>query len=95
MLRCRKPNKGMITLPAIVNHQNAKEVCETGILQINNHEKSIDASSLEEFDSSILAVLLAWFRVKSDMEIHGFPQKLQVLAKVYGLEELLTLKVPQ
>jgi ABC-type transporter Mla MlaB component len=85
----------MVTLPAMVNHQNAKDVRDAGILHIKNHEKSIDASMLEEFDSSILAILLAWFRVSSDIEVHGFSEKLQVLAKVHGLDELLTLKVPQ
>jgi ABC-type transporter Mla MlaB component len=85
----------MIILPSIVNHQNAKDVRDNGIVQIKNHEKSIDASSLEEFDSSILAVLLAWFRVNSEMQVHGFSEKLQVLAKVYGLDGLLTIKGPQ
>ena len=78
-----------------MNHQNAKDVRDNGIVQIKNHEKSIDASSLEEFDSSILAVLLAWFRVNSEMQVHGFSEKLQVLAKVYGLDGLLTIKGPQ
>jgi ABC-type transporter Mla MlaB component len=85
----------MIILPSIVNHQNAKDIRDTGIMQIKNHEKSIDASKLEEFDSSILAVLLAWFRVNSEMQVHGFSEKLQVLAKVYGMDGQLTIKGPQ
>lgn len=85
----------MISLPSIVNHQNALEVRDAGIQKIQSNEKAIDASALQEFDTSILAILLAWFRVKSDLEVHGSPEKLQVLAKVYGLDELLTLKRPQ
>jgi ABC-type transporter Mla MlaB component len=49
---------------------------------------------LVEFDSSIIAVLLAWLRINPNLQIVSAPDKLQVLSKVYGLDEVLQLKGP-
>ena len=82
----------MISLPAMVNHQNAIEVRQTGLKQITAHENHVDASALVEFDSSIIAVLLAWLRINPNLQVVSAPEKLQVLSKVYGLDEVLRLK---
>jgi phospholipid transport system transporter-binding protein len=82
----------MISLPAMVNHQNAIEVRQTGLKQITAHENQVDASALVEFDSSIIAVLLAWLRINPNLQVVSAPEKLQVLSKVYGLDEVLRLK---
>jgi ABC-type transporter Mla MlaB component len=84
----------MIRLPNVVNHQNAIEVRQKGLTQINIQENLVDASALVEFDSSIIAVLLAWLRINPNLQIVSAPDKLQVLSKVYGLDELLQLKEP-
>lgn len=59
----------------------------------------IDASALQEFDSSALAVLLeSARRAKAagvGLELRGVPSKLADLAGLYGLEEVLPgLAVP-
>jgi phospholipid transport system transporter-binding protein len=84
----------MISLPPVVNHQNAIEVRQSGLKQITAQENQVDASALVEFDSSIIAVLLAWLRINPNLQIVSAPDKLQVLSKVYGLDEVLQLKGP-
>jgi len=84
----------MILLPNVVNHQNAIEVRQKGLTQITNQENLVDASALNEFDSSIMAVLLAWLRINPNLQIVNAPDKLKVLTIVYGLDEVLQLKVP-
>ena len=55
----------------------------------------IDASALEKFDSSALAVLLQCRResnaVNKRFEVMGAPPKLQKLAKLYEIHELLAV----
>jgi ABC-type transporter Mla MlaB component len=84
----------MILLPNVVNHQNAIEVRQNGLKQIQAQESQIDASALLEFDSSIIAVFLAWLRINPNLQIVSAPDKLQVLSKVYGLDDILQLKGP-
>ena len=84
----------MISLPPVVNHQNAIEVRQSGLKQITAQKNQVDASALVEFDSSIIAVLLAWLRINPNLQIVSAPDKLQVLSKVYGLDEVLQLKGP-
>ncbi len=82
----------MICLPNVVNHQNAIQVRQNGLTQIQAQENTVDASALVEFDSSIIAVLLAWLRINPNLQIVSAPDKLQVLSKVYGLDEVFQLK---
>ena len=84
----------MILLPKVVNHQNAIEVRQKGLTQIQAQENTVDASALVEFDTSIIAVLLAWLRINPNLQIVSAPDKLQVLSKVYGLDEVFELKGP-
>ncbi len=54
---------------------------------------ALDASSLEHFDSSALAVLLACRRMALDagrgMTVQGLPPRLRQLAGLYGIAELI------
>jgi phospholipid transport system transporter-binding protein len=56
-------------------------------------EARLDASALQTFDSSALAVLLAVRRrvlsVGAQLRIVGLPQRLRDLATLYGVSELL------
>jgi phospholipid transport system transporter-binding protein len=57
------------------------------------HEGVLDASSLQQFDSSALAVVLACRRAVLGLggvfRVTGLPARAQALAKVYGVTELL------
>ena len=59
---------------------------------------SIDASGLRRLDSAALAVLLACRRLAQaagkGFAVHGAPPKLAELARLYGLDALLTLAAP-
>jgi len=56
---------------------------------------AIDASALREFDTSALALLLQAKRLAQaagqGFEVTGAPPKLQQLAQLYGVDELLGL----
>ena len=58
----------------------------------------IDASTLQHFDTSLVAVLLHTRRVAQagggGIEILGAPEKLADLARLYGVESLLPLGGP-
>ena len=55
----------------------------------------IDASALQNFDSSTIALLLQAQRLAQDagrsVELVGAPDKLLELARLYGVDELLPL----
>ena len=59
---------------------------------------TVDASGLQRFDSAALAVLLAWRRLApaagKSFAVHSAPPKLAELARLYGLDALLTLTAP-
>ena len=56
---------------------------------------SIDASALQAFDTSVIALLLQARRLATaagrDFQVTGAPAKLAQLAQLYGVEELLSL----
>ena len=66
-------------------------VRDDGLSQIQKSEDMVDASSLQEFDSSIIAVILAWLRAQPNLKMVNSPEKLQVLSKVYGLDGLIQI----
>jgi phospholipid transport system transporter-binding protein len=59
---------------------------------------AVDASALQAFDTSVLAVLLQARRLalgaSCAFELAGAPQKLTQLAQLYGVAELLGLAPP-
>lgn len=81
-------------LPQTVNQGNALQLQKEGLFNSASLQ-SIDCSALKEFDSTVLAVLLAWQK-KLNTEGKSFtveyaPEKLKVLAGVYGVAALLGL----
>ncbi|MEI7532364.1 MAG: STAS domain-containing protein [Betaproteobacteria bacterium] len=83
----------MIHLPVSINHSNATQIQKDGLLQLKKSDDIlVDASQLQDFDSSVLAILMAWKRISPELHIVGGPEKLETLARVYGLEELFDFK---
>ncbi len=79
-------------LPATVTQANAMRLERDGLSNIAAL-KVIDCSVLKDFDSTVLAVLLAWQkRLQADgmgLKVEHPPEKLKVLANVYGVSGLL------
>jgi len=83
------------SLPSKVTQANVVALENEGLLNIASLQ-SIDCSQLVDFDSTVLTVLLAWqkkLQVKNQsIAIHHAPEKLKVLANVYGVSRLLGLQ---
>ncbi len=82
------------SLPKIVTQGNALQLEKEGLLILANL-RTIDCSTLKDFDSTVLTVLLAWQKkLQADghsLSIEHAPEKLKVLAGVYGVSALLGL----
>ena len=89
-----------MTLPATVTLREADEVVRalTQALQGGGGDAAVtvDASALQHFDSSALAVLLECMRraqaAGKSFTVRQAPAKLVDLARLYGVEGLLTLE---
>ena len=81
-------------LPISVTQDNAVQLEKDGLLNLAAL-RSIDCSNLKDFDSTVLTVLLAWQKKLQangeHMSVQNAPEKLTVLASVYGVAELLGL----
>jgi len=81
-------------LPKTVTQENALQLEKEGLSNLVNL-RAIDCSSLKDFDSTVLTVLLAWQkRLQADghsLAVEHAPEKLKVLASVYGVSALLGL----
>ncbi len=81
-------------LPSKVTQENAVQLEKDGLLN-ELVLQTVDCSSLTDFDSTVLTVLLAWQKkllVKDrQISVVHAPHKLKVLAGVYGVSELLGL----
>ena len=81
-------------LPISVTQDNAVQLEKDGLLNLAAL-RSIDCSNLKDFDSTVLTVLLAWQKkLQADgqqIAVQNAPEKLTVLAGVYGIAELLGL----
>jgi len=82
------------SLPKTVTQENALQLEKEGLVNLSNLEV-IDCSSLKDFDSTVLTVLLAWQKnLQADgrsIAVEHAPQTLTVLASVYGVSALLGL----
>ena len=82
------------SLPKTVNQVNALQLQKEGLMNVANL-RIVDCSSLKDFDSTVLTVLLAWQKkLRADgqsLSIQSPPEKLKVLANVYGVSALLGL----
>ena len=81
-------------LPASVTQNNVLQLEKDGLLNIATL-RTVDCINLKDFDSTVLTVLLAWQKkLQSDgqqISVQNAPEKLTVLAGVYGVAELLGL----
>jgi phospholipid transport system transporter-binding protein len=81
-------------LPKIVTQENALQLQHEGLLNVADL-RTIDCSALQDFDSTVLTVLLAWQKITQlqgySISVEHAPHKLKVLAGVYGVSALLGL----
>ena len=79
-------------LPKKVTQENALQLQKEGLLN-SLSLRLIDCSELKDFDSTVLTVLLAWQKKLvtegQSIAIEHAPEKLKVLAGVYGVAALL------
>ena len=77
-----------------MTQDNAVQLESDGLLNLADLS-IIDCVNLKDFDSSVLTVLLAWQKkLQADgrqIDIQNTPEKLKVLAGVYGVAGLLGL----
>jgi phospholipid transport system transporter-binding protein len=84
----------MLSLPATLTLQEASQTLRTVDTDADGApELSVDASALQEFDSSALAVLLECRRraqaAGKPFRVLGAPPKLIELAQLYGVDSAL------
>lgn len=86
----------MLLLPATVTAKEATDTRRLLTQALKGHSMAdvvIDASSLRQFDSSALAVLLECQRVAEGFgkpfAVRNAPTKLAALARLYGVDGLL------
>jgi phospholipid transport system transporter-binding protein len=79
-------------LPSTLTQQNAVAVELDGLCDLAQLQ-TVDCTALSDFDSSALAVLIAWQKKlrqgQRELTLISPPPKLCVLAQVYGVAELL------
>lgn len=72
---------------------SAKSALADGLARISAGATAVDCAALTQFDSSALAVLLAWQRAAkargATLDIHNLPPKLASLARAYGVDALI------
>ena len=86
----------VLKLPAVLVHAQAS-ACRTQMVQAmaatQDRVVLLDASDLQQFDSSALAVLLACRRealaLGRRLQVQGLSDRLRELATLYGVLELL------
>ena len=81
-------------LPSSVTQDNVLQLEKDGLLNLATL-RLIDCRNLKDFDSTVLTVLLAWQKkLQADgqqIAVQNAPEKLIVLAGVYGVAQLLGL----
>jgi phospholipid transport system transporter-binding protein len=87
----------VLVLPADLTRNQASaclQMLVQGLRAIADAVVVVDASALQRFDSSALAVLLELRRESQaqgkSLRIRSLPQRLRDLGNVYGIEELLS-----
>ena len=90
----------MLLLPATISTREARDVQRMLAQALKSEPDSgvvIDAGNLRQFDSAALAVLLECHRLANawgrPFAVRSPPAKLAALARLYGVDGLLTLAV--
>ena len=72
---------------------SAKSALADGLARVDAGATAVDCAALTQFDSSALAVLLAWQRAAkargATLDILNLPSKLASLARAYGVDALI------
>lgn len=80
-------------LPQTATRTNATELLLQGLVMLEKNEQVFDGFALQEFDSTILAVMLAWQRAaqarRTNVTFQNLPTKLIDLSQVYGVADIL------
>jgi phospholipid transport system transporter-binding protein len=85
----------MLVLPSDITHANARTCTHMLAQALRSQQQAVvaDASNLQKFDSSALAVLLESRREAQiqgkTFSVRGLPDRLRSLAALYGVAELL------
>jgi phospholipid transport system transporter-binding protein len=81
-------------LPQVVTQENVLQLQQEGLANLSELRR-VDCSALKDFDSTVLTVLLSWQKkLQADgqsLVVEYAPEKLKVLAGVYGISALLGL----
>jgi phospholipid transport system transporter-binding protein len=81
---------------ATLTHDSAKSALEAGLSRIAAGATEVDCAPLKQFDSSALAVLIAWQRAANArgaaLAVVNLPSGLASLAQAYGVDTLLTFR---
>jgi phospholipid transport system transporter-binding protein len=76
-----------------LTHESANAALSAGLARIAAGATAVDCAPLTQFDSSALAVLIAWQRAARErgatLEVLNLPPKLASLAHAYGVDPLL------
>lgn len=86
-------------LPSVLTHAQAQATAQAVVQSVQAQSQLVlDASALQQFDSSALAVILAGLRQAAQrggqVQVQGLPARAASLARVYGLADLLALPNP-
>ncbi|WP_213781540.1 STAS domain-containing protein [Caballeronia sp. dw_276] len=83
------------TAPTLT-HDSAKSALDAGLSRIAAGATEVDCAPLKQFDSSALAVLIAWQRAANArgaaLAVVNLPSGLASLAQAYGVDTLLTFR---
>jgi phospholipid transport system transporter-binding protein len=85
----------MLLLPTEITHGSARACAHMLVQALQKGEAVVvaDATALQRFDSSALAVLLECRReaqvAGKTFSVRGLPERLRALARMYGVAELL------
>ena len=81
---------------ATLTHESARSALDAGLSRIAAGATEVDCALLKQFDSSALAVLLAWQRAAAArgaaLTVVNLPSGLASLAQAYGVDTLLTFR---
>ena len=81
---------------ATLTHDSAKSALDAGLSRIAAGATEVDCAPLKQFDSSALAVLLAWQRAATArgaaLTVVNLPAGLASLAQAYGVNTLLSFR---
>lgn len=86
-----------IVVSGSVTLANVTAILEEGRRHLEEGVRTIDLGEVTDMDSSLLAAMLAWLRdAKSrsrELSFVNLPESLQTIARLYGVDGLLSLSV--